>query len=209
MARDTLGDMTTSSLRLIAAAALLLAAGSVGAQSPAPPPRVLVFSKTAGFRHSSIEPGIAAIRKLGQENGFAVDATEDAGAFTDRNLRQYQAVVFLSTTGDVLDARQQDAFPTQRRPQLASQRHSEKFFGNVIDRERLRCRGAGRRGPYCGATRPVAAFQISTQLTASARKKSRRVRARKQQPIVGFQRTYGAIEVRRIGSPNICHCATC
>src|SRR5882762_4571544 len=96
-------------------------------------------------------------------------------------------------------ARQQDAFPTQRRPQLASQRHSEKFFRNVIDRERLRCRGAGRRGPYCRATRPVAAFRISTQLMASARKKSRRVRARKQQPIVGFQRTNGAIEVRRIG----------
>ena len=72
--------------------------------------RVLVFSKTAGYRHSSIEPGIAAIRKLGQENGFVVDATENAGAFTDRNLRQYQAVVFLNTTGDVLDARQQDAF---------------------------------------------------------------------------------------------------
>src|SRR5688572_17805233 len=99
---------TRSPLRLVSLAVLLLAADtiSVGAQSQAP--RVLVFSKTAGFRHSSIEPGIVAIRKLGQENGFAVVATEDAGAFTDRNLRQFQAIVFLSTTGDVLDARQQD-----------------------------------------------------------------------------------------------------
>ncbi len=73
-------------------------------------PRVLVFSKTAGFRHSSIPNGIAAIRKLGQENGFAVDATEDAGAFTQKNLARYSAVVFLSTTGDVLNPAQQDVF---------------------------------------------------------------------------------------------------
>src|SRR6476646_5440917 len=73
-------------------------------------PRVLVFSKTAGFRHSSIGVGLAAIRKLGQENGFSVDATEDAGAFTSKNLARYRAVVFLNTTGDVLDAAQQDDF---------------------------------------------------------------------------------------------------
>ncbi len=72
--------------------------------------RVLVYSKTAGYRHSSIGPGLAAIRKLGQENGFAVDATEDAGAFTSKNLKGYRAVVFLNTTGDVLDAAQQDDF---------------------------------------------------------------------------------------------------
>jgi type 1 glutamine amidotransferase len=76
----------------------------------APVTRVLVFSKTAGFRHDSIPAGIAAIRQLGGEHGFAVDATEDAGAFTTQNLAQYQAVVWLSTTGDVLDATQQTAF---------------------------------------------------------------------------------------------------
>src|SRR5262245_35541831 len=71
---------------------------------------VLVFSKTAGFRHGSIAAGIAAIEQLGANNGFNVDATEDATAFTDANLAQYDAVVFLSTTGDVLDANQQAAF---------------------------------------------------------------------------------------------------
>ncbi|WBB62075.1 ThuA domain-containing protein [Streptomyces sp. WMMC500] len=71
---------------------------------------VLVFSKTAGFRHDSIPDGIAAIQQLGADNGFTVDATEDAGAFTAGNLEQYDAVVFLSTTGDVLDAAQQQAF---------------------------------------------------------------------------------------------------
>src|SRR5262245_5381602 len=72
--------------------------------------RVLVFSKTAGFRHDSIPQGIAAVRQLGDEYGFAVDATEDANAFTDANLGQYNAVVFLLTTGDVLNPTQEMAF---------------------------------------------------------------------------------------------------
>ncbi|MGW1003734.1 ThuA domain-containing protein [Streptomyces sp. NPDC002520] len=72
--------------------------------------RVLVFSKTAGFRHDSIPDGIATIKQLGEANGFTVDATEDAGAFTGANLRRYDAVVFMSTTGDVLDDTQQAAF---------------------------------------------------------------------------------------------------
>jgi type 1 glutamine amidotransferase len=71
---------------------------------------VLVFSKTAAFRHDSIPAGVAAIEQLGARNRFTVDATEDAGAFTDRNLRKYDAVVWLSTTGDVLDDSQQAAF---------------------------------------------------------------------------------------------------
>ncbi|WP_420810689.1 ThuA domain-containing protein, partial [Jiangella asiatica] len=71
---------------------------------------VLVFSKTAGFRHDSIPAGIAAIEELGAENGFEVTATEDAAAFTADNLAQYDAVVFLSTTGDVLNDEQQAAF---------------------------------------------------------------------------------------------------
>src|SRR5713101_2571740 len=88
----------------------LLASVSISIAAHAQEPRVLVFSKTAAFRHSSIANGIAAIRKLGLENGFAVDATEDAGAFTQKNLARYSAVVFLSTTGDVLNAAQQDDF---------------------------------------------------------------------------------------------------
>ena len=73
-------------------------------------PRILVFSKTASFRHTSIEPGIAALQALGAANGFTVDATEDAAQFTAANLRRYQAVVFLSTTGDILNDAQQAAF---------------------------------------------------------------------------------------------------
>ena len=90
--------------------AFLLASVCVPVAARSQESRVLVFSKTAGFRHSSIGVGRAAIRKLGQENGFSVDTTEDAGAFTSKNLARYRAVVFLNTTGDVLDAAQQDDF---------------------------------------------------------------------------------------------------
>ncbi|KAA9353909.1 ThuA domain-containing protein [Larkinella humicola] len=71
---------------------------------------ILVFSKTAGFRHKSIEVGKMSIVKLGQENGFSVDTTENAALFTPENLKKYKAVVFLSTTGDILNAEQQAAF---------------------------------------------------------------------------------------------------
>ncbi len=94
----------------LAAAFLAPAAASAQATTITVPPRVLVFSKTAGFRHSSIETGVATIRALGKEMGFDVDASEDAAVFTDRNLRRYRAVVFMSTTGDILNDTQQGAF---------------------------------------------------------------------------------------------------
>lgn len=72
--------------------------------------KVLVFSKTEGFRHSSIPNGIVAIQQLGVDNNFEVDATEDATVFTFENLVQYDAVIFLSTTGNVLNTNQEAAF---------------------------------------------------------------------------------------------------
>ena len=87
----------------------LFTATAASAQAPALD-NVLVFSKTAGFRHDSIPAGIAAIQQLGQQNGFNVTATEDAAQFTDANLANFDVVVFLSTTGDVLDDAQQAAF---------------------------------------------------------------------------------------------------
>nr|WP_234328222.1 ThuA domain-containing protein [Streptomyces sp. NRRL S-37] len=71
--------------------------------------RILVFSRTTGFRHSSIDEGVTALRDLGAANNFTVDATEDPAAFTTANLARYRSVVFLSTTGDVLGAAQQTA----------------------------------------------------------------------------------------------------
>jgi type 1 glutamine amidotransferase len=97
-------------LLLAACATLACAHVAPAGRASAQAPRVLVFSKTAAFRHGSIPAGVAAVKKLGAENGFDVDATEDAAQFTAENLRRYRAVVFLSTTGDVLNAEQQAAF---------------------------------------------------------------------------------------------------
>jgi cytochrome c len=74
------------------------------------PPRVLVFSKTKGYRHESIDTGKVVLMQLGKTHGFAVDTTEDASVFNDETLKRYQAVIFLSTTMDVLNVPQQDDF---------------------------------------------------------------------------------------------------
>ncbi len=73
-------------------------------------PRILVFSKTAGYRHASIAKGKESLLKLGAEKGFDVDTTELAEAFNEENLKKYKAVVFLSTTGDVFTHAQQNDF---------------------------------------------------------------------------------------------------
>ena len=72
--------------------------------------KVLVFSKTAGYRHSAIGVGKAAIIKLGQENNFDVDTTENADWFNEDTLKKYSTVIFLSTTENVLNYRQEAAF---------------------------------------------------------------------------------------------------
>jgi len=68
---------------------------------------VLVFSKTKGFRHESIEVGKKAIIQLGLQNGFLVDTTENADYFGQGSLNNYKSVIFLNTTGDVLNDEQQ------------------------------------------------------------------------------------------------------
>lgn len=87
-------------------ALLILSVSTIAAKRP----RVLLFSKTAGFYHKSIPVGIAAIQKLGAENGFDVDSTKNANLFTYKNLKRYAAVIFLSTTGTILNVEQKAAF---------------------------------------------------------------------------------------------------
>ena len=73
------------------------------------PDRVLIFTKTAGFRHDAIPSAVATLTTLAADAGMVADHTEDAQAFTADNLARYRVVVFASTTGDVLDAAQQAA----------------------------------------------------------------------------------------------------
>lgn len=80
------------------------------AAEPEPAAKILVFYKTAGFHHASIPVAVAALQKLGAENNLIVDTTKVATNFNPTNLANYRAVVFLSTTGDVLNDAQQQAF---------------------------------------------------------------------------------------------------
>ena len=72
--------------------------------------RLLVFSKTGAFRHASIKDGKIALQKLAVEHNFAIDFSEDSTVFNDGNLWQYNAVVFLLTTGNILGNAQKAAF---------------------------------------------------------------------------------------------------
>lgn len=71
--------------------------------------RVLVFSKTQAYRHESIPAGKQMMLALGVSNGIKIDTTERAEVFHDTTLLKYSAVVFMNTTGDVLDSLQQQA----------------------------------------------------------------------------------------------------
>jgi type 1 glutamine amidotransferase len=74
--------------------------------------RLLVFSKTEGWRHQSIEAGQQAIKTLGKDNSVGVTVTENASMFNPDTLQQYSAVIFLNTTGTVFNDAQRSAFET-------------------------------------------------------------------------------------------------
>jgi type 1 glutamine amidotransferase len=112
-------------LAALAAAQSACSAGDDAAGARAEPARfrILVFSKSTGYRHRSIPVGVATIRRLGREHGFAVERTEDEGRFTDRVLARYAALVFLSTTGEPI------ARPAHRRALERYIRRGGGFLG--------------------------------------------------------------------------------
>lgn len=103
--------MKLNVLRRIAVLCTIAGCGSVGiGDGWAADFSALVFSKTLLYRHASITNGIAAIKVLGEKHHFQVDATEDSSWFTRANLAKYKVVVFLSTSGDILNEEQKSAF---------------------------------------------------------------------------------------------------
>ena len=72
--------------------------------------QILVFTKTAGWRHKSIEKGVQTLKELGKGNAFKIVQTEDSLDFNSANLKKYNLVVFLNTSWNVLDEKQQNAF---------------------------------------------------------------------------------------------------
>jgi type 1 glutamine amidotransferase len=89
---------------LLAAAAGIL--GLAAAANPAEAkdangkPRVLLFSHSTGYRHASIEPGVAAIKGLAAREKIDIVATEDPHVFSPDGLKDVDAIIFLSTSTD-------------------------------------------------------------------------------------------------------------
>ena len=73
-------------------------------------PKVLIFSKTAGYHHKCIAEGNIAIKKMCNANGIQVDTTTNPAFFNEEDLADYAAILFFNTTGDVLDYKQEVAF---------------------------------------------------------------------------------------------------
>lgn len=72
--------------------------------------KALLFTKTDGFHHESIHEGVAAIRQLANRHHFTVDWHENAAIFNDKALEGYAVIIFLNTTGNILNDEQQAAF---------------------------------------------------------------------------------------------------
>jgi type 1 glutamine amidotransferase len=131
-----------------AAAGLGLAAGAAPASASIPDPlRLLVFSRTTGFRHASIPLGIETVRRLGEPMRWTTDATEDPTVFRTRNLRRYDVVVFLNTTGEVMDARGRVALERWVREgggwvgihSAADTEYDWGFYGRLLAGARFKC----------------------------------------------------------------------
>ena len=69
--------------------------------------KVLMVTTTRGWHHESVHAGVLAVQQLASRNSFEAVLLEDPNGFTDKNLQQYQAVIFINTTGDILDNEQQ------------------------------------------------------------------------------------------------------
>ncbi len=110
------------------------------AKAPSKLDQVLVFTRTETFRHSSIDDAVAAVQRLGSQNGFRIERTENPAAFTDRNLRRYDVVMFVLTTGDVLDPPQEQALERYMRRgggyagvhSAADTEHDWSFYGRLV-----------------------------------------------------------------------------
>jgi uncharacterized protein len=98
--------MTTKILSTLMLCLTLL---SLSTASQAQQFNVLLFTKTNGWHHQSINEGVDGLRALADRHFFTLDWQEDPSVFNDENLKKYQAVIFLLTTGDILNDEQQGA----------------------------------------------------------------------------------------------------
>ncbi|GAB5561041.1 MAG: ThuA domain-containing protein [Synoicihabitans sp.] len=93
-----------SFLRLLVGASLF----AVAAQSAQF--KALLVTKTDGWHHDSGSAGVVALQELAQLHDFEIFWSNDMGrVMNDKWLADYDVVIFLLTTGDILNKEQQGA----------------------------------------------------------------------------------------------------
>jgi uncharacterized protein len=101
------GSPARKALGLLLAAVVFLASVALAAAAER---RVLVYTKNGkGYVHDNIAASVAAIKKLGTDNNFAVDVSDDSAVFTDQNLKRYKALIFDNTNNEIFDNEEQKA----------------------------------------------------------------------------------------------------
>lgn len=97
--------MNLTVLKRVCCATLLLSLFLAGAYAvPLKGIKVLVYTKNGkGYVHDNIAASVACIQKLGRQNDFKVDVSDDPSVYTDQNLKQYTLLIFPSTNNDVFD----------------------------------------------------------------------------------------------------------
>ncbi|KAF7312124.1 Class I glutamine amidotransferase-like protein [Mycena indigotica] len=88
----------------------LIVAGLMQGVLGQPIARVLIYTATRAFRHDSIPTAVNALLQQSKTLNVVFDHTEDQNQFNDANLAKYDAIMFVSTTGEVLDDAGKAAF---------------------------------------------------------------------------------------------------
>ena len=69
--------------------------------------KALLVTTTRGFHHESIYAGVLAIQQMASKHQFSVEVMNNPNGFTDKYLESFQVIIFLNTTGDILDSARQ------------------------------------------------------------------------------------------------------
>jgi type 1 glutamine amidotransferase len=98
---------------------------------PAQARKILIFSKTNGFRHSSIETGAKALTLLGEKTGaWTAVHSEDDSMFEAETLKQFDAVVMVNTTGELFRPRKWSADPDKKSSEM---KREEQLKKNLVE----------------------------------------------------------------------------
>ena len=100
-------------MKTLTVSLLVLACVTAGVLGASPERRVLVYTKNqigkGLYVHDNIPASVTAIKKLGAENSFAVDVSDDPAMFTFQNLKRYKALIFDNTNNEIFDNEEQKA----------------------------------------------------------------------------------------------------